>query len=83
MTSLCRDSTHLKKKLSKAIPKMSRQHASMAGKAFGHLKEKIFREDMLGNRRRPDGRKFSEIRPITCEVGWLPRVHGSALVHPR
>jgi len=34
---------------------------------------------MLGNRRRPDGRKFSEIRPITCEVGWLPRVHGSSL----
>ena len=50
-----------------------------AGKVFGFLKEKIFREDMLGNRRRPDGRKFSEIRPITCEVGWLPRVHGSAL----
>jgi len=34
---------------------------------------------MLGLRRRPDGRKFSEIRPIQCEVGWLPRVHGSAL----
>ncbi len=52
---------------------------SMAGKVFGVLKEKIFREDILGNRRRPDGRKFSEIRPISCEVGWLPRVHGSAL----
>jgi polyribonucleotide nucleotidyltransferase len=51
----------------------------MAGKVFSHLKEKIFREDILGNRRRPDGRKFSEIRPITCEVGWLPRVHGSSL----
>src|SRR5204863_7449244 len=42
-------------------------------------KEKIFREDMLGNKRRPDGRKFSEIRPITCDVGWLPRDHGSSL----
>ncbi len=50
-----------------------------AGNVFSHLKEKIFREDMLGNRRRPDGRKFSEIRPISCEVGWLPRVHGSSL----
>jgi len=50
-----------------------------AGGVFSHLKEKIFREDMLGNRRRPDGRRFSEIRPITCEVGWLPRVHGSSL----
>lgn len=55
------------------------QRKSMAGKVFSHLKEKIFREDILGNRRRPDGRKFSEIRPITCEVNWLPRVHGSAL----
>lgn len=54
-----------------------KRHA--AGKAFSSLKEKIFREDMLGNKRRPDGRKFSEIRPISCEVGWLPRVHGSSL----
>lgn len=52
---------------------------AMAGKVFSHLKEKIFREDILGKRRRPDGRKFSEIRPISCEVGWLPRTHGSAL----
>ena len=50
-----------------------------AGVIFGLLKEKIFREDILGNRRRPDGRRFSEIRPVTCEVGWLPRVHGSSL----
>ena len=55
------------------------ERSQMAGKVFSHLKEKIFREDILGNRRRPDGRKFSEIRPVTCEVGWLPRVHGSSL----
>jgi polyribonucleotide nucleotidyltransferase len=55
------------------------ERRAMAGKVFSHLKEKIFREDILGNRRRPDGRKFSEIRAISCEVGWLPRVHGSAL----
>ena len=28
---------------------------------------------------RPDGRALDEIRPISCEVGLLPRVHGSAL----
>jgi polyribonucleotide nucleotidyltransferase len=50
-----------------------------AKKIYNKLKEKIFREDMLGNRRRPDGRRFSEIRAISCEVGWLPRTHGSAL----
>src|SRR5713226_8247483 len=51
----------------------------MAKKVFDHLKETIFRDDILNNRRRPDGRRFSEIRSISCEVGWLPRAHGSAL----
>jgi len=34
---------------------------------------------MLKDRRRPDGRAFDQIRPITCEVGVLPRTHGSAI----
>ncbi len=46
---------------------------------FDSLKEKVFREDIMQHRRRPDGRRFSEIRPISCEVGWLPRTHGSSL----
>src|SRR5438067_4268229 len=49
-----------------------------AAKTFDYLKERIFRDEMLKNRRRPDGRAFDEIRPITCEVNILPRVHGSA-----
>jgi len=69
----------LKKEVVESYPEDDTKARSTAGKAFGKLKEKIFREDMLGNKRRPDGRKFSEIRPINCEVGWLPRVHGSAL----
>ncbi len=69
----------LKKEVVESYPEDDAAKRSMAGKVFGHLKEKIFREDMLGNKRRPDGRKFSEIRAISCEVGWLPRVHGSAL----
>jgi polyribonucleotide nucleotidyltransferase len=69
----------LKKEVVESYPEDAPEVRHMAGKAFSHLKEKIFREDMLGKRRRPDGRKFSEIRPITCEVGWLPRVHGSSL----
>jgi polyribonucleotide nucleotidyltransferase len=69
----------LKKEVVDSYPDDDPAKRSMAGKVFGHLKEKMFREDMLGNKRRPDGRKFSEIRPIACEVGWLPRVHGSAL----
>ncbi len=69
----------LKKEVVESYPVDDPGARGTAGKAFGKLKEKIFREDMLGNKRRPDGRKFSEIRPITAEVGWLPRVHGSAL----
>ena len=69
----------LKKEVVESYPEDDPGARATAGKAFGQLKEKIFREDMLGKRRRPDGRKFSEIRPISCEVGWLPRVHGSAL----
>ncbi|HMS38771.1 MAG TPA: polyribonucleotide nucleotidyltransferase [Pyrinomonadaceae bacterium] len=69
----------LKKVVVESYPEDDAAKRAMAGKVFGHLKEKIFREDMLGNKRRPDGRKFSEIRAISCEVGWLPRVHGSAL----
>jgi polyribonucleotide nucleotidyltransferase len=50
-----------------------------AGKAFDALKERIFRDEMLKDRRRPDGRAFDEIRPIWSEVGVLPRTHGSAI----
>jgi polyribonucleotide nucleotidyltransferase len=49
------------------------------GKLLEALKERIFRDEMLKDRRRPDGRAFDQIRPIDIEVGMLPRTHGSAL----
>ncbi len=69
----------LKKEVVESYPEDPPASRAMAKKSFDHLKEKIFRDDILNHRRRPDGRRFSEIRPITCEVGWLPRTHGSAL----
>jgi polyribonucleotide nucleotidyltransferase len=69
----------LKKEVVESYSEEEADKRSMASKVFGYLKEKIFRDDMLEKRRRPDGRKFGEIRPISCEVGWLPRVHGSSL----
>jgi polyribonucleotide nucleotidyltransferase len=69
----------LKKEVVESYPEDQPESRMMAKKSFDHLKEKIFRDDILNHRRRPDGRRFSEIRPITCEVGWLPRAHGSAL----
>ena len=55
------------------------EQKSAAGALFDLLKERIFRDEMLKHRRRPDGRAFDEIRHIDCEVGVLPRTHGSAL----
>jgi polyribonucleotide nucleotidyltransferase len=69
----------LKKEVVESFPADQPELRQMAKTIFDHLKESIFREDILDKRRRPDGRRFSEIRPITCEVSWLPRVHGSAL----
>lgn len=43
------------------------------------LQKQICRDMILKEGRRIDNRRFDEIRPITCEVGVLPRPHGSAL----
>ena len=43
------------------------------------LKAKMVREMYLTEHKRIDGRSFTDIRPITCEVGILSRAHGSAL----
>ena len=69
----------LKAEVVESYPEDQAETRALAKKCFDHLKETIFRDDILNHRRRPDGRRFSEIRPITCEVGWLPRTHGSAL----
>jgi len=47
--------------------------------AFDKVVKKIMRETIVKKGVRVDGRKPDEIRPITCMVGILPRVHGSAL----
>ncbi len=44
-----------------------------------NLEKRIVRTDILKNKNRIDGRGLSDVRPIMCEVGILPRVHGSAL----
>jgi polyribonucleotide nucleotidyltransferase len=55
------------------------EQAAEAHDLFDRLKERIFRDQMLKDRRRPDGRAFDQIRKIDVEVGVLPRTHGSAL----
>jgi polyribonucleotide nucleotidyltransferase len=69
----------LKDELKESIPEEEEEKRILAKRAFDRLRENIFRDDVLNKRRRPDGRSFDQIRHISCEVGLLPRVHGSAL----
>lgn len=47
--------------------------------AFSEIVSKILRKNIIENNKRPDGRKLNEIRPLVCEIGMLPRPHGSSL----
>ena len=62
-----------------SVPEEEKERREQAGKIYHILTEKIFRQEMLEEKRRPDGRQFNEVRPISAEVSFLPRTHGSAL----
>ncbi|MCU0235892.1 MAG: polyribonucleotide nucleotidyltransferase [Acidobacteria bacterium] len=47
--------------------------------AFEAVEAQVFRETLLKEKRRTDNRSYTEIRPISIELGILPRVHGSAV----
>lgn len=53
--------------------------ASEIAKTFGDLEKTIVRNNVLAGKARIDGRDYTSVRPITIEVGVLPKVHGSAL----
>jgi polyribonucleotide nucleotidyltransferase len=78
-----KESYHLidevKKAIKESIPEEDDEKRTLAMRAFERLRENYFRDDILNHNRRPDARAFDEIRDITCEVGVLPRAHGSAL----
>jgi polyribonucleotide nucleotidyltransferase len=69
----------IKAEIMKTIPEEDSEKRKLAARAFERLRERIFRDDMLDRKRRPDARPFDQIRQISCEVGVLPRAHGSAL----
>ena len=69
----------LEAEILETIPEEEEDRRALATRAFERLREHYFRDDILKLRRRPDARAFDQIRTITCEVGMLPRVHGSAL----
>jgi len=65
--------------LVESYPAEGLERRAEAGRLFDTAMENIFRKDLLEASKRPDGRRFDEIRQITSEVGLLPRTHGSAL----
>jgi polyribonucleotide nucleotidyltransferase len=62
-----------------AIPEEDATERGKLSKYFELLRERIFREQVTHERRRPDGRAFDQIRDIWIETGVLPRTHGSAI----
>ena len=65
-----------------AMESLSGEYEGRAGEvadAFGAVQKKVARTQTIKTKTRIDGRKPDEIRDISCEVGVLPRAHGSAL----
>ena len=69
----------IKDELKKGLPEGDASAGKKLGKYYELMREKIFRDQVLNDRIRPDHRSFDEIRKITIETSVLPRVHGSAL----
>ena len=55
------------------------EYNKMVEAAFDDLTKKLVRKMIIEDGKRPDGRSYDDIRPIWCEVGNLPRAHGSAI----
>jgi polyribonucleotide nucleotidyltransferase len=69
----------LKKQLQAEIPEDDEKAQAKLKQYFEVLRERIFREEVLEKKRRPDARAFDEVREIWIEAGILPRTHGSAI----
>jgi polyribonucleotide nucleotidyltransferase len=69
----------LQKELIAAIPEEDEEAQDKLKHYYEILRERIFRDQVLEQHRRPDARGFDEIREIWIEVGMLPRTHGSCI----
>jgi len=67
-----------KETVAELSPRLADRLTQLA-KAFDAKVKQRVRQKILDDGMRPDGRQTTEIRPISCEVGLLPRTHGSAL----
>jgi polyribonucleotide nucleotidyltransferase len=69
----------LRDQLAEEMAESFPDHVDRVGDAVRSLEKKVMRRQILERGERVDGRSLDEVRPITCEVGVLPRPHGSAL----
>lgn len=69
----------MREELIESYPEEDEEKRRVVAHCFDALEERLFREDVLRKNQRPDRRAFDQVREITCEVGLLPRTHGSAL----
>ena len=69
----------VKNELKEELGEEYAERSSDVSEAYGEMKRRYVRGMVLDDSVRLDGRKLDQVRKITCEVGLLPRVHGSAL----
>ena len=62
-----------------SLPEDDSERRFMASKAFKKLQCEILADAVMNDNKRLDGRALDQVRPIACEVGYLPRTHGSSL----
>ena len=69
----------LSEEVLEAVTPLFEEREKEIKETFGKIKKNILREYVLTERNRIDGRGLKDIRPISSEVGILPRTHGSSL----
>jgi len=65
--------------IEESYPEDSSKRKDIAEIIFDEVSDKIIHKNILGDDKRPDGRKLDEVRKITSQVGILPRTHGTGL----
>ncbi|CBZ04247.1 polyribonucleotide nucleotidyltransferase [Clostridium botulinum] len=69
----------VKEKISEEFSEKYEDKGADIAEVIYKTQKEIVRNMLLNEDRRPDGRAFDEVRPISCEVGILPRTHGTGL----
>lgn len=72
-------STELQDLIDAVVENVTEADAIWVPYILDHMKKDYIREQILKKGKRPDGRKLTEVRSLSGQVGYLPRVHGSAL----